>query len=61
MDDIALFGKLYAAHSGFTNYFFADGHARPLRPLQTYYANGQIRNMWQRDHSEFPARMSDAV
>ncbi len=54
MDDIALFGKLYAGHMDFTNYLFTDGHVKALRPLQTYFgANGQIVNLWTRDHSEF--------
>ncbi len=53
MDDIALFGQLYAGHMGFTNYLFVDGHAKAMLPLQTYFAGDQIRNMWQRDHSEF--------
>ncbi len=54
MDDIALFGQLYAGHAGFTNYLFVDGHAKALTPLQTYFDGDTIRNMWQRDHSEFP-------
>lgn len=54
MDDIALFGKLYSGHLGFTNYLFTDGHVKALKPLQTYFGtNGKIVNMWQRDHSEF--------
>jgi prepilin-type processing-associated H-X9-DG protein len=54
MDDIAMFGKLYAGHTGFTNYLFADGHAKAMKPLQTYFVGSEIRNMWHRDHSEFP-------
>lgn len=54
MDDIALFRKLYAGHLGFSNYLFADGHAKPLKPLQTYFGGGgKIVNLWTRDHSEF--------
>lgn len=57
MDDIEMFGKLYAAHSGLTNYLFYDGHVKALKPLQTYYVGSDvnhIKNMWQRDQSEFP-------
>ena len=54
MDDILMFGKLYAGHGGFTNYLFYDGHAKALKPLQTYFNGDKIKNMWHRDHSEFP-------
>ncbi len=53
LDNIKLFGELYAGHFGFTNYLFVDGHAKSLKPLQTYFQNGKIVNMWLRDHSEF--------
>ena len=54
MDDIALFGHLYAGHEGFTNYLFSDGHVKAIRPMDTYFDHGNIKNLWQRDHSEFP-------
>lgn len=53
MDDIALFGELYAGHIGVSNYLFFDGHVKALKPLQTYYTGSGIKNMWHRDHSEF--------
>jgi len=54
MDDIEMFGKLYAGHMGFTNYLFTDGHAKAMKPLQTYFTGeDKISNMWHRDHSAF--------
>ena len=53
MNDVALFSYLYAGHMDYTNYLFVDGHAKALKPLQTYYAPGGARNMWHRDHSRF--------
>ena len=53
MNDVQLWSKLYAGHLGFTNYLFVDGHAKSLRPLQTYYSGSGVRNMWHRDHSLF--------
>ncbi|HVK05462.1 MAG TPA: DUF1559 domain-containing protein [Armatimonadaceae bacterium] len=37
--------QLFAGHSGFTNYVFADGHAKGLKPTQTC-GPGNINNMW---------------
>lgn len=38
---------LYAGHFGTSNYLFADGHVKALRPLQT----AQGTNMWYRDNA----------
>lgn len=54
MDDIRLFSFLYAGHTGFTNYLFSDGHAKAMRPMQTYLQGQTVVNLWQRDHSDFP-------
>jgi len=37
--------QLFAGHSGFTNYVFADGHAKGLKPTQTCGV-GNTNNMW---------------
>jgi len=37
--------QLFAGHSGFTNYVFADGHAKGMKPTQTCGA-GNTNNMW---------------
>ncbi|HVK04376.1 MAG TPA: DUF1559 domain-containing protein [Armatimonadaceae bacterium] len=41
---------LFKGHSGLTNYLFADGHVKSLRPTATFKA-GQF-NFWYRDGSE---------
>lgn len=53
LDDSKMIGRLFAGHNGMTNYLFADGHMKPLRPLDTYYNGGKVRNMWHRDLSPF--------
>jgi prepilin-type N-terminal cleavage/methylation domain-containing protein/prepilin-type processing-associated H-X9-DG protein len=40
---------LYAGHLSTTNYLFADGHTKALRPLET--VGGNV-NMWTRDNSQ---------
>jgi prepilin-type N-terminal cleavage/methylation domain-containing protein/prepilin-type processing-associated H-X9-DG protein len=42
---------LYAGHLSTTNYLFADGHVKALRPSGTYSANGATvtTNYWYRD------------
>ncbi len=42
---------LYAGHMGRSNYLFADGHVKALRPTQT--ADGT--NLWFNDNSPLPA------
>lgn len=41
---------LFKGHSGMSNYVFADGHVKALRPTQTYKAG--TFNFWYRDGSE---------
>lgn len=47
---------LYAGHSSLTNYVFADGHAKALRPLQTLSVaeggSGQA-NLWRKDGTPY--------
>jgi prepilin-type N-terminal cleavage/methylation domain-containing protein/prepilin-type processing-associated H-X9-DG protein len=43
--------RLYTGHMGTTNYLFADGHVKALRPLQTI----EGRNMWYVDGTPFSA------
>jgi prepilin-type N-terminal cleavage/methylation domain-containing protein/prepilin-type processing-associated H-X9-DG protein len=38
---------LFTAHSGLTNYLFADGHAKALKPTATYETD--TMNYWYRD------------
>ena len=38
--------RLFAHHTGFTNYLFVDGHAKALRPLQTASLTPSPVNMW---------------
>ncbi|MFN3648224.1 MAG: DUF1559 domain-containing protein [Armatimonadota bacterium] len=40
-------GTLFTGHSGTSNYLFADGHVKALRPSQT----NQSLNLWYRDHT----------
>lgn len=39
-------GTLFAGHLGTSNYLFADGHVKALRPIQT----AQPVNLWNKDH-----------
>lgn len=49
---VSFYGEaLFAGHSGASNYLFADGHVKALRPTQT--ASGV--NMWYIDHSPLSA------
>jgi prepilin-type N-terminal cleavage/methylation domain-containing protein/prepilin-type processing-associated H-X9-DG protein len=48
---------LYAGHMGRSNYLFADGHVKALRPTQTY----QGGNMWFTDGSPLPASAIDVL
>jgi prepilin-type N-terminal cleavage/methylation domain-containing protein/prepilin-type processing-associated H-X9-DG protein len=41
---------LFKGHTGASNYLFADGHVKALRPTQTYRAG--TYNYWYRDASE---------
>jgi len=38
--------RLFASHTGLTNYLFVDGHAKALRPLQTASLTPAPFNMW---------------
>jgi len=38
--------RLFASHTGLTNYLFVDGHAKALRPLQTASLTPSPFNMW---------------
>jgi prepilin-type N-terminal cleavage/methylation domain-containing protein/prepilin-type processing-associated H-X9-DG protein len=38
--------RLFASHTGFTNYLFCDGHAKALKPLQTASLTPSPFNMW---------------
>lgn len=42
---------LFAGHSGRSNYLFADGHVKALKPTQTF----QPLNMWYRDNAPLSA------
>lgn len=43
--------SLFTGHNGMSNYLFADGHVKALRPAQTY----QPINRWYRDNSPLGA------
>jgi prepilin-type N-terminal cleavage/methylation domain-containing protein/prepilin-type processing-associated H-X9-DG protein len=43
--------ELFAGHSGMTNYVFADGHAKALKPTAT----GHPINMWAVNQQNYPA------
>ncbi|GAB4455507.1 MAG: hypothetical protein OHK0029_11750 [Armatimonadaceae bacterium] len=46
-----IYGKaLFRGHSGMTNFVFADGHVKALRPLQTFQLGSY--NYWYRDASD---------
>ncbi len=56
IDNARLFGpatkKLWAGHSGGSNYLFADGHVKRLTPLKTYETDSKGKvtvNLWYRD------------
>ena len=61
-DDDAPFGDnwhcfedcLYLGHFGQTNYLFADGHVKALKPTATY--RGEEANYWYRDATPLSAR-----
>jgi prepilin-type processing-associated H-X9-DG protein len=48
---------LYAGHMGRSNYLFADGHVKALRPTQT----NQDVNMWFNDQSPLPVAAIDVL
>jgi len=62
-------GALFAGHTTFSNYAFADGHSKAMKPLQTLdYNDGGSNNtvnMWTNDNYTFvnpaPVNTSGAV
>lgn len=49
---------IWAGHLGTSNYLFADGHVKALRPFQTVSAADgglALQNLWTRDGSSFAA------
>ena len=50
---------LFAGHLSTSNYLFADGHVKALRPTATYRA-GSV-NYWYRDQNPLPALSSTGV
>jgi prepilin-type N-terminal cleavage/methylation domain-containing protein/prepilin-type processing-associated H-X9-DG protein len=50
--NITYYGEaLFAGHSGRTNYLFADGHVKAMKPTQTFHP----LNLWYRDNSPLSA------
>lgn len=47
-------GSMFAGHNGVTNFVFADGHVKAMRPLATMNADdGTGNNMWDRENLPF--------
>jgi prepilin-type N-terminal cleavage/methylation domain-containing protein/prepilin-type processing-associated H-X9-DG protein len=49
-------GHLFAGHSGMSNFLFADGHAKAMKPVSTMNeaaTNPTKTNLWVRDNSPF--------
>jgi len=54
---VPYYGHMFAGHLGTSNFLFADGHVKSLRPLSTMneagVANPGRANLWRRDNSPF--------
>ena len=50
------YGVLFAGHTGFSNYLFADGHVKSLRPyatLDTIDGGSNSTNLWRIDNDSY--------
>ena len=52
--------RLFAGHSGFTNYVFADGHAKTFKPTATC-GPGNTNNMWFLDATPTPCPSTSSL
>ncbi|BDI28969.1 hypothetical protein CCAX7_10200 [Capsulimonas corticalis] len=51
---------LFAGHNGVSNYLFADGHVKALKPMATIFPCGSAPvNYWTVDNAPFPGSCAD--
>lgn len=56
-------GHLFAGHLGTSNFLFADGHVKALRPVQTINGAAGVNeptNLWRRDNNAFTTNSGHA-